>query len=152
MRSIRKEAKLTAFILGAGFLLSQTIRIEKSNPPVLSEIVAEQSVKPLLRRSCYNCHSNETAWPWYSNVAPVSWLVASDVKEARRHLNFSEWGTYSAEKQHSRLMGIADEIKDGGMPLWYYSAVHPDSRLTGLEREKIINWTAAALDAVNPKP
>ena len=152
MRSIRKGAKLAALILGAGLLLSQTIRIEKSNPPVLSEIIADQSVKPLLRRSCYNCHSNETVWPWYSNVAPASWLVGSDVKEARLHLNFSEWGTYSAEKQHSKLTAIADEIKDGGMPLWYYSVVHPDARLTDAERENIINWTAAVLEAGSPKP
>jgi hypothetical protein len=152
MKSVRKDAKLAALILGAGFLLSQTIRIEKSNPPVLSEIVADQSAQPLLRRACYNCHSNETVWPWYSNIAPASWLVRSDVKEARLHLNFSEWGTYSAEKQHFRLMGIADEIKDGGMPPWYYSAVHPDSRLMGAECEKVRSWTAAALDALNAKP
>jgi hypothetical protein len=152
MRSIRKDAKLTAFILAAVLLLSQTIRIEKSNPPVLSDIPADQSVKLVLRRACYNCHSNETAWPWYSNVAPASWLVGSDVKEARRHLNFSEWGTYSAEKQHFKLMGIADEMKQDGMPPWYYSAIHPESRLTGAEQEKIVNWTAAVLDTSNPKP
>jgi len=152
MRSILKDARLAALILGAVFLLMQTIRIEKSNPPVLSEIVADQSIKPLLRRSCYNCHSNETVWPWYSNVAPAAWLVGSDVKEARRHLNFSEWGTYSAEKQHSKLMGIADEMKDGGMPPWYYSVVHRDSRLTGAEREKISSWTATAGALDEQKP
>jgi hypothetical protein len=152
MKSFRKGAKLAALILGAGFLLSQTIRIEKSNPPVLSEIAADPSVKPLLRRACFNCHSNETVWPWYSDVAPASWLVGSDVKEARQHLNFSEWGTYPAEKQHFKLMGIADELRDGGMPPWYYSAVHPASRLTGAEREKVSKWTAIALDTLNSKP
>jgi hypothetical protein len=152
MKIIRKDAKFAAVLLGAFFLLAQTIRIEKSNPPMRSDIAAEPSVKPLLRRACYNCHSNETVWPWYSNVAPASWLVGSDVKEARQRMNFSEWGAYSSERQHSKLIAITDEMKDAGMPPWYYSLVHSESHLTEAERNEIKAWTARALDPLSPKP
>jgi hypothetical protein len=143
--SIQKGFKFAAIILGVGFLLAQTIRIEKSNPPVRFDIAADPSTKPLLRRACYNCHSNETVWPWYANVAPVSWLVGSDVKEGREYLNFSEWGAYSSERQHKNLMKVVEEIEEGAMPPWYYSMMHSDSRLTEAERNKIKNWTATVI-------
>jgi len=93
MRNARKIMKIAFFILVAVFVLAQAIRVERLNPPVQAEITADPAVKPLLRRACYDCHSNETVWPWYSNVAPASWLIASDVEEGRSNLNFSEWGS-----------------------------------------------------------
>jgi hypothetical protein len=143
--SIHKGFKFAAIIFGAGILLAQTIRIEKSNPPGRFDIAADPSTKLLLRRACYNCHSNETVWPWYSNVAPVSWLIGSDVKEGREHLNFSEWGAYPSERQHKNLMKIVEEIEEGAMPPWYYSMMHSESRLTEAERNKIKSWTATVV-------
>jgi hypothetical protein len=150
--SIRKGFKFAAIFFSAGFLFAQAIRIEKSNPPVRFDIAANSSAKPLLRRACYNCHSNETVWPWYSNVAPASWLIGSDVKEGRAHLNFSEWGAYPNDKQHSKLTEIVEEIEEGAMPPWYYSMIHSDSRLTEVERNIIKSWTALARNAGSPKP
>jgi len=109
-----------------------------------SEVNADSSVKPLLKRACYDCHSNQTVWPWYSSLAPVSWLIGSDVKEGRGHLNFSEWGSYSADTRGHKLKEIAEEVEGKGMPPWYYSMMHGDSRLSPEERSQIKNWTEKA--------
>jgi hypothetical protein len=152
MAGFSKGARNVVFILVAVLILAQAIRIEKSNPPVRSDISADPAIKPLLRRACYNCHSNETVWPWYSNAAPASWLIGSDVKEARRRINFSEWGTYSSEIQTHKLRGIAEEIENGEMPPWYYSLAHSDSRLNLAERTQIMNWTEETLKTLETKP
>ena len=142
MTSIRKSLRTTAFIIVAVLLLSQVIRIDRSNPPARSDISAGPAVQPILRRVCYNCHSNETVWPWYSGVAPVSWLVGNDVKEGRLHVNFSEWGSYDSGTQSHKLRGIAEEVRAGEMPPWYYSIMHREARLNPSERSQILAWTA----------
>jgi hypothetical protein len=144
MTKTRKFLKISAMILAAAFLAAQVIRIERINPPVQSGIAGDPAVQPLLRRACYNCHSNETVWPWYSNVAPASWLVASDVKEARSQLNFSEWEAYGSEGQSYKLADIAGEVRDGKMPPWYYTLAHPEARLSPAERNAIHSWAEAA--------
>jgi hypothetical protein len=153
MKSFRKHAKISILVIVAAFLISQAIRIKKSNPPVSSDIAADQAIEPILRRSCYNCHSNETVWPWYSNVAPISWLVASDVNEGRQHMNFSEWGNYDRDTQIHKLKGIAEKIEAGEMPPWYYLIMHGDERLNSAERNQIVAWTkTAAVHAWQQEP
>jgi hypothetical protein len=144
MPSIRKGLKTAAYIFVAIVILAQFIRIDRSNPPVRSEISAGPSIQPVLQRVCYNCHSNKTVWPWYSNVAPASWLVGSDVREGRQHLNFSEWGTYDSSTQSHKLHGIAEEVQGGDMPPWYYSLMHREARLSPSERSQILAWTSEA--------
>ncbi len=147
MRSFRKDAKIGAIILVAALVVAQAFRINKTNPPVHSEIAAEPTVKPLLKRACYDCHSNETVWPWYSNVAPVSWLIASDVNEGRQKVNFSEWRSYSTDVQNKKLEKIVEELQEGGMPPWYYSMMHRDSRLSPEERDRVKSWTTTLANA-----
>ena len=144
MKIAIRNLKPVGLILVAVLFLSQAIRIEKSNPPVQSDISADPAIRPLLRRACYNCHSNETNWPWYSNVAPFSWLIGSDVTGGRRHVNFSEWATYGSAIQSHKLAGIAEEVRDGEMPPWYYTWVHSDSRLSPAERNEIHAWAMGA--------
>jgi hypothetical protein len=139
MQGVVKSLKIIVLVLVVVLLLAQFIRVDKSNPPVRSDL-ASASVKPVLKRVCYNCHSNTTVWPWYSNVAPASWLVGSDVKEGRSHLNFSEWGMYDSGTQSHKLRGIAEEVRGGDMPPWYYSLVHRDARLSESERNQILAW------------
>ena len=141
----RKGLKTAVLILVVVVILAQFIRIDRSNPPVGSEISAGPSIQPVLRRVCYNCHSNETVWPWYSRVAPVSWLVGSDVSEGRQHLNFTEWGTYDSGTQSHKLRGIAEEVRSGDMPPWYYSLIHREARLSPSERSQILAWTSEAI-------
>ena len=98
-----------------------------SNPPVRVEPRWDgPTTRVLAVRACYDCHSNETVWPWYSHVAPVSWLVQRDVDEGRRKLNFSEWDRPQKEAHES-----AKTVRKGEMPPWFYILIHPDARLTG---------------------
>jgi hypothetical protein len=146
MNKTVKILKIIILSLVVVLLLAQFIRIDKSNPPVRSDL-ASGSAKPLLHRACYNCHSNETIWPWYASVAPASWLVGRDVREARSHLNFSEWGTYDSGTRSHKLRGIAEEVRGGDMPPWYYSFVHRDSRLSASERNQILAWVAETISS-----
>jgi hypothetical protein len=84
----------------------------------------------ILRRACFDCHSNETVWPWYAYVAPVSWLVASDVEEGREELNFSQWDAYNADRQAHKIKECGEEVAEGEMPLWFYVPAHPEARLS----------------------
>jgi heme-binding protein len=128
-------------IIGAVFLIvAQFVRIDRSNPPVESDVPAPADVKATLRAACYDCHSNETTWPWYSHVAPVSWLLAHDVSEGRKELNLSKWQRYDAAKQQKKLKETVERLRDGDMPPWYYSIMHPTARLTENDREAIVTW------------
>ena len=116
-----------------------------NNPPVTAEPKWDSpQTRALVQRACFDCHSNETVWPWYSNLAPVSWLLASDVKEGRSHVNFSTWGTYSSEAQSHKLANIAEEVRGADMPPWYYTLVHPEARLSPSERTSVADWAEVA--------
>jgi hypothetical protein len=131
---------LTLATLGAVALLAQLVPVERTNPPVAAQIAAPTPVHALLRRACYDCHSRETVWPWYSRVAPVSWLTAHDVREGRAELDFSAWAAYPPGRQAKKLRESAEEIGAGEMPPWYYRLVHPEARLTAGERELLRGW------------
>jgi hypothetical protein len=126
------------------FLGLQVVPVERTNPPVEGEISAPPEVRTILRRACYDCHSNETVWPWYSYVAPVSFLVARDVHEGREELNFSTWSRLSPKRRHDMLEEIWEEVEEGEMPLPIYLPTHPEARLTGQDRAVLRNWTRAA--------
>jgi hypothetical protein len=122
----------------------QLIPISRTNPPVETEIQTPPGVREILRRSCYDCHSNETVWPWYSHVAPVAWLVASDVNEARRHMDFSTWNRYTAAQQSRHVGEIWDEVSQGEMPPSTYLLMHRNATLTDQDRQTLRTWTEAA--------
>jgi heme-binding protein len=130
---------------GAVAVAIQLVPIHRTNPPVTSDIQVSADVHGVLRRACYDCHSNETRWPWYSHVAPVSWLVARDVSMGRRHMNFSEWGQYSADKQESKIRSIWEQVSHDEMPLWFYRPLHPDAKLTDADRALVRAWAVPEL-------
>ena len=119
------------------FVGIQFIPVERTNPQVKSEIDASPEVKAIFKKACYDCHSNETKWIWYSKVAPVSFLIADDVKSGRRHLNFSEW---DVDKETKAKDEIWDEIRNEDMPLWSYRIMHSEAKLTQEEKNVIRNW------------
>jgi hypothetical protein len=125
----------------------QLVPVDRSNPPVASEVPADASVRAVLRRSCYDCHSHETAWPWYSKVAPVSWLVAHDVNEGREKLNFSTWDRYTSKQQAKKLKESWEEVAQGEMPLWYYLPLHRDAALSDADKELLRAWALGAAAA-----
>jgi hypothetical protein len=129
-------------------LILQITAPAKTNPPVdrsraLSSTSAPEPVMNILRRSCFDCHSSETRWPWYASVAPTSWLVVSDVNEARGQLNFSKWTGYNPYDRADLLDKICDNVTHRRMPLWEYRIVHPAARLTDAEIAAICTWTKA---------
>lgn len=132
-----KKIALRGLLLIAGLLvLIQLVPYGcgHTNPPVTKEPAwSSPAVRSLAVRACYDCHSNATVWPWYAYVAPMKWLVQSDVDEGRQHLNFSEWD------QHQRgVHKAAGEIESGEMPLWFYLPMHSDARLTADEKQQLI--------------
>ena len=118
----------------------QLVPVGRTNPAVTAPLRAPEPVASILRRSCYDCHSNETRWPWYAYVAPVSWLVAYDVEEGREHLNFSEWGGYSEGKRESRAGQMLEEIEEGHMPLPNYVRMHAEARLSPEDVAALRAW------------
>ena len=125
------------------FLAIQLVPVSRTNPPVTGEIEASGDARTLLERSCWDCHSNETVWPWYSRIAPASWLVARDVTRAREELNFSEWAGYDEGRRDHKLEEVEEQVEIGKMPLRIYLPLHPDARLSEDERRVLIEWVRA---------
>jgi len=119
-----------AVILGIAFVGIQFVRPELKNPPVTADLQVPPQVKQILKISCYNCHSNETMLPWFDHIVPAYWVVTRDVKEARKHLNFSEIGKLAAAQQKSALFEAVNMIQLGAMPLPAYKRVHPEAVVT----------------------
>lgn len=124
----------------AVIVLIQFVPVTRTNPPVEEEIAAPAEVQEILSRSCYDCHSFESRWPWYAHVAPASWFVTRHVSEAREHMNFSTWNRYDAEERADHLEEIGEEVEEGKMPLKSYLLLHRDARLTEQEAGIIQGW------------
>jgi hypothetical protein len=150
----RKIVKRTFVVLGSLFLLAQLIRPARTNPvsdqslSLESQLPVEPQVSKILDRSCNDCHSNKTRWPWYTNVTPVSWWVVGHVDEGRRDLNFSEWGTYDKRKQSRRLDQMCELAKSGAMPLGSYTPMHSGSKLSGDDLRTFCTWTNSQSNAI----
>jgi len=136
----------------AAVLIIQLIPVNRTNPPVQGEVVTPDSVHAILGRACYDCHSNETEWPWYAYVAPLSWRVADHVTEGREHLNFSTWSQYADEEQIEKLDEIWEEVEDGKMPLWDYLRMHSEARLSDQELAVLHQWTIDEQTALEQAP
>ena len=121
-------------------VLIQFIPVPRTNPPVTAQIAAPSELLSVLRRACYDCHSNETNWPWYSRFAPSSWMVAWDVFEGRDHLNFSDWEGLTPEKQDKLRKEIRKEVEEGDMPPGFFLLAHPDARLSEQDKGVIFSW------------
>jgi len=117
--------------IAVGVLVAiQLVPLSRSNPPIESALPAPPAVQAILERSCMDCHSHATRWPWYAYVAPVSWLVVYDVHHTREHLNLSRWGSYARDRQRKKLEEMLEEAEGGSMPMTPYLWVHPDAQLS----------------------
>ncbi len=143
---MKKVLKWSAVVLALLFLGAQGYRPDRTNPPVdeRKTLRANTQLTPevaaVLERSCKDCHSSETAWPWYSNVSPVSWFLKQHVDEGRRELSFSEWATYSKRKRERKLHEICQQVESGQMPLTSYLPLHPSARLSDEDKRVICDW------------
>ena len=115
-----------------------------TNPPVVKEPAWNSpATRELVKRVCFNCHSNETTWPWYSKIAPVSWLIMHDVKEGRSKLNFSDWKNGERPGENANL--IRHEVMGGEMPPFQYRIAHPEAKLTAAEKQALVDGIAATI-------
>ena len=139
-----KRVALGAIALLVGIQLIP-VWLVQTNPPVKAEPAWDSPrTHTLLQRACFDCHSNETTWPLYSRVAPVSWLVTLDTIRGRGHLNFSEWGTASQGRERVRSANdMIEVITNGSMPPSNYLLLHPDARLTAADRQELIDGLRA---------
>ena len=141
-----KVLKATSVLLVLIFAGAQFVRPERVNPPAAAgQSLEEQERVPdevavVLKRSCMDCHSNRTDWPWYSNVAPVSWFVTDHVKHGRRYLNFSRWGAYDRRDRIDHLNAICKTVKSGVMPLDSYTLIHRSAQLTPADVKTLCAW------------
>jgi Haem-binding domain len=105
-------------------------------------------VQLILEKACYDCHSNNTRYPWYNNIQPVAWWLSSHIKDGKKDLNYSGFASYSLRKQYNRLLQTSDLVKKGAMPLSSYTWIHKDAVLTDAEKLALANWTTAIRDSM----
>jgi hypothetical protein len=147
-----KILKILLLVLVAGFIVIQfinrpdkTILAETSSDDITKHTQVPENVQSILKRSCYDCHSSHTKWPWYSHVAPVSWLVADDVVKGRKKFNFSEWGKIPDTKKEARLNEMCEEIKSGEMPLPNYLLIHKEAVLSQADKDALCQWAESEM-------
>ena len=143
MKQFGRVVKWAAIAFCVAFIAIQLVPVSRTNPPVEGDFRGSTEVVSVLRRACYDCHSNETVWPWYSRVAPVSWVIAHDVTEGRAELNFSTWDQLSTEKQAKAMKESWKEVAEGEMPTWYYVVLHPEARLSANDQSVLQAWSGS---------
>ncbi|HTB52406.1 MAG TPA: heme-binding domain-containing protein [Ferruginibacter sp.] len=154
--SIKKSLSISFFILPAVFIIIQFFHPTKNTTSDISIYKNDIStiyfvpdnVHQILKASCYDCHSNNTQYPWYNNIQPVAWWLDHHVKEGKRALNFSEFASYSIRKKYKKLDGLIKEIQSDKMPLPSYTLIHRYAILTPDQKDKLINWATAIRDSI----
>ncbi|EMY68824.1 heme-binding domain protein [Leptospira vanthielii serovar Holland str. Waz Holland = ATCC 700522] len=131
--------RIFLILLGV-FLILQFFPVARTNPPVTSEIQTTPEIKEVLKRSCYDCHSNETIWPKYSYIFPASLLISHHVEEGRGELNFSEFGLLAERKQNKKIYEVWEQVDEGEMPPKDYLLLHPSAKLSDKEKEILKVW------------
>lgn len=129
------------------FAALQFFNPSHANPPVVVDFIATNSPPPqiaaMLHAACYDCHSHETRWPWYSRVAPVSWLIANDVNEGRDNLDLSDWPADDLMRCAKKMGDMSEQIGFGDMPMKKYTVIHANARLTEAEKKQLMDWLDA---------
>ena len=141
-----KIVKIIALILLVGFVgiqfvptdLNQSDTVPKTDFLLVNN--TQENISALLQESCYDCHSNNTEYPWYNKVQPVAWVLEDHINEGKEELNFNEWDAYSNRRKNSKLKSIISQVKDDEMPLASYTLIHKDAKLSNSEKTLIIDY------------
>ncbi len=144
--------KKTLLIIIVLLIVIQFIRPERTNPPIdpQKSLKTDPAVMKILKRSCYDCHSNETKWPWYSNIAPLSWSIVSHVNEGRKALNFSAYTTIDPKIKEKRLKRLIKTTRNGMMPLSSYLLIHKNAVLSSSDKQTLEKWANEELKRLHP--
>ncbi len=153
---IKKILKRILLLLLLAFVVIQFFRPAKdtaSGPEAFAKDIATVHTVPadvqlIFQKACYDCHSNNTTYPWYSNIQPVAWWLDDHVKEGKKELNFSEFAGYSIRRKYKKLEEINKEVKEGEMPLESYTLIHTNAKLTDADKLAIANWTTSLRDSM----
>ena len=151
---IKKILKILAIVIIVAFVVIQFFRIDKSVPPIVQAdtLDAAVSVPPditlILGRSCNDCHSNTTVYPWYSHVQPAAWFLNDHIEHGRKHLNFSVFNTYAPKKKAKKLEEICEQVELKEMPLPSYLWIHWDSALKDTEARALCDWSKAEREKI----
>ncbi len=142
-------ASLVVFV-GIQFIPVKRNQSDKMLPADITQVYnVPENIQTIFKTSCYNCHSNNTIYPWYNKVQPVAWLLQFHIDEGKSELNFSEFGSYSKRKRKSKLKAMAHQIKDGDMPLFSYTLMHRNARISGNKKALLLNWINQKNTAAN---
>ena len=151
---MKRVLKIFVLLIVAAFIVIQFFRIDKTNPPIVeadtidAAMAVPPDIKLILGRSCNDCHSNNTVYPWYSNIQPAAWFLKDHIDKGRHELNFSEFNTYSAKKKKRKLEEICEMVESAAMPLPSYLWIHRDSGLSDSERKAICDWSKAEAEKI----
>ncbi len=130
-------------------LAAQFVPANRTNPVAQGKLTAPPRIQAKFRRACYDCHSNETRWPWYSRVAPLSWFIVRDVDHGRKEINFSQWESYYPATRRRKLQWMDRSLHDEKMPPWSYRLTHRGARLTDDDRDALEHWIESELTALS---
>jgi hypothetical protein len=142
-------ALLLVFIALQFMRPARNISTTVQNADMITQFKTPANVAGVLKTSCYDCHSNNTRYPWYANIQPVGWLLANHVKDGKEELNFNEFSSYSKRRQLSKLKSIQNSIKDSSMPLPAYTILHNDAKLSEESKASILQWTSKIIDSLS---
>lgn len=149
-----KKVLLVILIVIIAIQFIQPARNENGQvlPTDISKTVfVPENVRIILQTACYDCHSTHTNYPWYTYVQPVGWIMGNHIKNGKREINFSDFGSYSERRQESKFKSIASQVHDGEMPLYSYTIMHKNARLTKDEKTIIVDWANKTKDSLSLK-
>lgn len=150
MKFLKKNLKWAFLGLMLVFAGLQFVQPAHTNPPVKTDFVATLNppakIADMFHAACYDCHSNQTRWPWYSHVAPMSWQILQDVNDGRDALNLSEWPADNPKSEWKRMEDMSELVGDSEMPIKKYTLIHADARLTADQRKELTDWLDAQVD------
>lgn len=132
------------------FFRPKNISSQPQSNAIQQHYKVPENTQLLLKNACYDCHSNNTNYPWYNNIQPVAWWLANHVNEGKEHLNFDEFNAYSIEKKRKKLSEISEQIKEEEMPLWSYTLIHTNAKLSRDQQQQIINWANTLRERLQP--
>ncbi|HEX8250758.1 MAG TPA: heme-binding domain-containing protein [Pyrinomonadaceae bacterium] len=153
---MKRILKIIAVVLFLGFIVIQFIRPDMTNPPVVAEQTLEAStripenVKMILSRSCADCHTHNTVYPWYAQISPFSWGLAFHIDDGRAHLNFSEWSKLEDRRKKRKLEEVCEQVETREMPLPSYLWIHTDAGMSDEEIRILCDWTKAEIGRLFP--
>jgi hypothetical protein len=155
---LKKIVKIALIVIVVAFVVGQFIRPNFTNPPInasetlWASTAVPEDVHQVLIRSCNDCHSHETTYPWYAKITPTNWFLANHIAEGRREMNFSVWNTYKTDKKIRKLGELCEQVDKSEMPLPSYLWIHREAALSDNERTLLCTWTRAEMTRLQSSP